>query len=58
MVLTGGGDLRAAPGKRACGAGLHDEGDVIPQAAHVRAAYFVGAAEGVLHGIPVVFEFP
>ncbi len=58
LLLTGGGDLRvrAAPGKGSCGAGLFDEGDAIPQAAHICAAYFVGAAEGVLHDIPVVFE--
>jgi hypothetical protein len=30
LLLTGGGDLRAAPGERACGTGLHDEGDAVP----------------------------
>jgi hypothetical protein len=30
LLLTGSGDFRAAPGKRACGTGLHDEGDAVP----------------------------
>jgi hypothetical protein len=56
---------RIAPGKRSQprdsptrrsgprGVGLHDEGDAVPEAAAVRAADLVGAAEMIFHEAPV-----
>ncbi len=47
---------RGSPGGGAGGAGLHDEGDAVPEAADVCAADLVSTAEMVVHEAPVRVE--
>ncbi len=56
LGAAGVGDLGAAPGGGAGGAGLHDEVDALPQAVDVDAAELVAIVEAAFHFVPVVTE--